>query len=138
MKKYNIVVNGVAYEVDVEEVGGAAAPAPVAAPAPAAAPVAAPAPAPAPKAAPAPAPAPAPAAAPVAGGGESIAAPMPGTVLDIKVKEGDTVPAGGTLLILEAMKMENEIQTLKGGVVGQIHTSKGASVNTGDMLVTMK
>ena len=63
---------------------------------------------------------------------------MPGTVLDIKVKEGDTVPAGATLLILEAMKMENEIQTLSGGVVAQIHTSKGASVNTGDALVSMK
>ncbi|MDO4553244.1 MAG: biotin/lipoyl-containing protein [Bacillota bacterium] len=135
MKKYNIVVNGVAYEVEVEEVGGAAAPA---APAPQAAPAPAPAaPAPAPAPAPKAAPAPAPAAAP-AGGADTITAPMPGTVLDVKVKEGDTVPAGATLLILEAMKMENEIQTLNGGVVDKVYVGKGASVNTGDVLVSMK
>ena len=93
MKKYNITVNGTSYEVEVEEVGGAA---PVAAaPAPAAAPAAA---------APAPAPA-APAAAPAApaAGASSVDAPMPGTVLEVKVAPGQAVNAGDVLLILEAM-----------------------------------
>ncbi|QZY54710.1 biotin/lipoyl-containing protein [Crassaminicella profunda] len=131
MKKFNITVNGKAYEVEVEEVGGVAAPAPVARPA-------APAPRPAaPKAAPAPAPkaAPAPAAAPA--GGNSVTAPMPGTILDIKVNVGDTVENGQVLLILEAMKMENEIMAPAGGKVVSINTSKGASVNAGDVLVVL-
>jgi biotin carboxyl carrier protein len=132
MKKYNITVNGTTYEVEVEEMGGAA----VGAPAPravAAAPKAAPAPraaAPAPKAAPAPA-----AVAPV--GGEAVSAPMPGTILDIKVSEGDVVASGEVLLILEAMKMENEIMAPVGGKVVSVNTSKGASVNPGDVLIVI-
>ena len=94
MKKYTITVNGTAYEVEVEEMGGVAAPK---AAAPKAAPAAAPAAAP--KAAPAAAPAPA--AKPVAAGAATISAPMPGKVLEVKVKAGDV------LMILEAMKMQN-------------------------------
>ena len=98
MKKYTITVNGTAYEVEVEDMGGAAATAPKAA-APKAAP--APAAAPAPKAA-----APAPAAKPVAAGSATISAPMPGKVLEVKVKAGDAVKSGDVLMILEAMKMQ--------------------------------
>ncbi len=134
MKKFNITVNGTTYQVEVEEIkdGAAAAPAPqpVAAPAPAAAPAAAPAP----KAAPAPAAAPAPKAA---GGAETITAPMPGTVLDVKVKEGDSVTNGQVLLILEAMKMENEIFAPADGTVTSVNVSVGASVNAGDVLVSL-
>jgi len=132
MKKYNITVNGVSYEVEVEEVGGAVASAPRAA-APKAAPAApkaAPAPAAAPKAAPAP-------AAAVPAGGETISAPMPGTILDIKVAVGDSVNSGDVLLILEAMKMENEIMSPVSGKIVSINTSKGASVNSGDVLIVI-
>ena len=128
MKKFNITVNGSTYEVEVEEIGG------VSAPAPAARPAAAPAPAVAPKAA-APKPAAAPKAAPA--GGNSITAPMPGTILDIKVKEGDTVKSGQVLVILEAMKMENEIMAPADGKVVSIQVVKGASVNAGDVLVVL-
>ncbi|MDF2548311.1 MAG: acetyl-CoA carboxylase biotin carboxyl carrier protein subunit [Anaerosolibacter sp.] len=130
MKKFNITVNGSTYEVEVEEIGGVSAPAPAARPA---------APAPAPKAA-APAAKPAaPKAAPKAApaGGNSITAPMPGTILDIKVKEGDTVKSGQVLVILEAMKMENEIMAPADGKVVSISTNKGASVNAGDVLVVL-
>ena len=99
MKAYTITVNGTAYEVEVEEKGGAVAAAPrAAAPAPKAA-------APAPKAAPAPAAAPA--AKPVAAGAATVTAQMPGKVLEVKVKAGDAVKSGQVLLILEAMKMQN-------------------------------
>ena len=130
MKKFNISVNGTSYEVEVEEVGGAVSapvsrPAQTAAPAPRAA-----APAPAPKAAPK--------AAPVAAGdGEVVASPMPGTILDIKVKVGDTVANGAVLVILEAMKMENEIMAPVAGTVQSISVTKGASVNSGDVLVVI-
>jgi len=133
MKKYNIVVNGIAYAVEVEEVGSGTASAPAAAPAPA--PKAAPAPA-AP-AAPAPAAPAAPAAAPSAGA-QVVDCPMPGTILDIKVKPGDKVDAGQVLLILEAMKMENEIMAPAAGVVDTVQVSKGASVNAGDVLISLK
>ena len=138
MRKFNITVNGKQYEVDVEEVGGAAQvarpAAPVAAPvsaAPAAAPAAA-APAPAPKAA-----APAPTAN-MPEGGVRITAPMPGTIIDIKVQVGDVVKTGDVLLILEAMKMENEIMAPSAGRIAAIGTTKGASVNSSELLVVIE
>ena len=121
MKKYTITVNGTAYEVFVEEEGAVeSAPA-----APVAAPKAA-APAPAPKAAPAP-----------AAGGITVNAPMPGTVLKMNVKVGDTVAAGGLVCILEAMKMENEIFSEKGGKVIAINAPAGTAVQSGDVIVTL-
>ena len=126
MRKFNITVNGVAYEVEVEEVAAGEASAPVAA-APKAAPKAA---------APAAKPAAAPKAAPVANG-TKVNAPMPGTILDVKVPQGQAVKKGDVLLILEAMKMENEILAPQDGTVAQVAVSKGASVNSGDALVVL-
>lgn len=135
MRKFNIKVNGQAYEVEVEEVAGGFAPAPVvpvaAAPAPAMAPVAAPAPE---KAEVKAAPAPAPVAAPA--GGTQLKAPMPGTVIDFKATNGAAVKKGQTVLILEAMKMENEIVAPADGVITFV-ASKGASVNTDDLLAVI-
>ena len=135
MRKFNIKVNGQAYEVEVEEVAGGFAPAPVvpvaAAPAPAVAPVAAPAPE---KAEAKAAPAPAPVAAPA--GGTQLKAPMPGTVTDFKATNGAAVKKGQTVLILEAMKMENEIVAPADGVITFV-ASKGASVNTDDLLAVI-
>lgn len=135
MRKFNIKVNGQAYEVEVEEVAGGFAPAPVvpvaAAPVPAVAPVAAPAPE---KAEVKAAPAPAPVAAPA--GGTQLKAPMPGTVIDFKATNGAAVKKGQTVLILEAMKMENEIVAPADGVITFV-ASKGASVNTDDLLAVI-
>lgn len=131
MRKFAITVNGQAYEVEVEEIGGA----PTFAAAPVAAPVAA---APAPVAAPAPKAAAPKAAAPAAAAGSKpVKAPMPGTVLDVKVSVGQSVKNGDTLLILEAMKMENEIAAPADGVVASINVSKGATVNTGDLMISL-
>ena len=127
MRKFIINVNGTSYEVEVEEVGGVPSAAPVAAAAPAAAP------APAPSAAPAAAPAP---AAPPAGS-ETVTAPMPGTIVSVKVSGGQSVNAGDVLCVLEAMKMENEIVAPKAGKVVAVSASSGASVNTGDALVSL-
>ena len=126
MKYYNISVNGVAYSVSVEETAAGAAPV-------------APAAAPAPKAAPAPAAAAAPAApaAPASAGAVEVKAPMPGNILDVKVKVGDTVKAGTVLCVLEAMKMENEIPAPKDGKVVQVVATKGATVGAGDTLVVL-
>ncbi len=136
MKKYNVTVNGVTYEVEVEEVGEGVSTAPVAAaPAKAAAPVA-PA-APAPKAAPAPTAAPAPKASSGAQGSIKVTAPMPGTILKMNVKVGDTIKANDLVCILEAMKMENEIFAAEGGVVKSIEAGQGASVNAGDVIITL-
>jgi biotin carboxyl carrier protein len=73
----------------------------------------------------------------VPAGGQSVEAPMPGTILDIKVSEGDTVANGDVLLILEAMKMENEIMSPAAGKVVSINVNKGASVNSGDVLIVI-
>lgn len=119
MKNLRITVNGTAYDVQVEELGAGAAPA-VSAPAPAAAPAAAP------KAAPA--------------GGEGsvkVNAPMPGTVVSVAVTPGQAVKKGDVLLVLEAMKMENEINAPQDGTVASIHVAKGEAVDSGKLLVSM-
>lgn len=130
MKNYKITVNGTPYNVTVEEGAGA----PVAA-----APVAAPA---APAAAPAPAPAAAPAApaAPATqgtAGSVKVEAPMPGTILDVKVSVGDSVSSGSVLCILEAMKMENEIVAPQDGTVASINVAKSDSVEAGQVIITL-
>ena len=127
--KYKVTLNGRTYEVEVEagkamllDEYEAIAPSAPAAAAPVAAPVAAPAAA-------------APAAPVVTGSGEMVAAPMPGTILKVNVKNGDAVKEGQVLVVLEAMKMENEIMAPKSGTITQVAVQKGASVNTGDALV---
>ena len=129
--KYKVTLNGRTYEVEVEagqamllaEYEAVAPAAPVAA-----APVAA---------APAAAPAVAPAAPVVTGAGESVSAPMPGTILKVNVTAGQAVKEGDLLCVLEAMKMENEILAPKAGTITQVVAAKGASVNTGDALVVI-
>ena len=129
-KKFNVTVNGTTYEVEVEEVKAAGG-APKAAPAPRAA---APAPAPAPKAAPAPAAAPKVAA----GAGEhSIDAPMPGKIIKLVANEGAAVKAGDVLLILEAMKMQNEITADADGTVKKFNVAAGQSVKAHESLVIL-
>ena len=127
IKKFNVKVNGNSYEVEVEEIKDGVQPVAPAVQRPAAAPAPA-----------APTAAPAPKAAPVAvSGAGTVAAPMPGTVLDIMVKEGDVVKSGQVCVILEAMKMENEIMAPSAGKVLSINVTKGASVNSGDVLVVI-
>nr|WP_239480314.1 biotin/lipoyl-containing protein [Megamonas hypermegale] len=126
VKKFNITVNGNAYEVEIEEVKAAAAPAPKAAPAPAAAP--------APKAAPAAA---APAAAPAAAGDTTVSAPMPGKIVKLVASVGQAVNAGDTLLILEAMKMQNEIAAPCAGTVKSFSVNAGDSVKPGQAMVVV-
>ncbi len=125
IKKYNITVNGNSYEVEVEELGSQVStvprPQPVqSAPRPST-----------PKAQ-----APKPQAAPAVGGG-SVLSPIPGTINDVRVIVGDSVKKGQVLLILEAMKMENEIMAGCDGTVTAVSVSKGASVSAGDALVTI-
>ena len=132
MKKFSITVNGVNYEVDVEEIKDGSAPA-----APAAPRAAAPAAPAAPKPAAAPAAAPAPAAAAPAGG-TTVESPMPGNIWKVLVKEGQEVKEGEVLIILEAMKMENDIPAPCDGVVASLHVAEGAAVNGGDILVSIK
>ena len=116
MKNLKITVNGTTYDVQVEEVGGSAASAPVAS-APAAAPV--------------------PAAAPAQGEGTPVTAPMPGTVVDVKVANGAKVNEGDTVVILEAMKMENDINAPCSGTVTSVVVSKGESVDSGKVMLTI-
>ena len=128
--KYKVTLNGRVYEVEVEEdtamlVDEYEAYVPAPAPAPvAAAPVAAPA-----------APAAPAAAAPVAG--ESIPSPLPGTILKVNVSAGQAVKEGDVLIVIEAMKMENDILAPRAGTVAQVIAAKGATVNTGDVLVVL-
>lgn len=79
-----------------------------------------------------------PAAAPAAAGGYKVSCPLPGTIISLNVKEGDTVAAGQTLLVLEAMKMENNIDAEKGGVVKQVLVAAGATVMEGDVLLVIE
>ena len=112
MKKYNVTVNGTSYEITLEVADAAEI---KAAPAPAAAPAAAPAPAP-------------------AAGGESVTAPMPGNILAVNVQNGSAVKKGDVLMILEAMKMENEIISPCDGTIASVNVTKGASIETGAVL----
>ena len=147
MKRFQVTVNGVAYDVQVQEVGGAAAPAPVPVAAPVAPPpvaaAAAPAPAPAAPAPAAPAPvapapaAPAPAAPVAAGGSTRVEAPMPGNIWEVRCSVGQVVNRGDVLVILEAMKMENEIVAPEAGTVASIHVAKGDTVETGALLISL-
>jgi glutaconyl-CoA/methylmalonyl-CoA decarboxylase subunit gamma len=135
MKKYKVYVNGEPFEVVVEEDNGnqtiSAAPvvqtqkpaqtvtqdAKVVKPAAASSP---------------------PAANPQAGNGSSVSAPMPGSVLDVKVKIGDNVNEGDVLLILEAMKMENEVTAPTSGAIKSINVAVGSTVNTGDTMIVIE
>ncbi|MFU2206158.1 acetyl-CoA carboxylase biotin carboxyl carrier protein subunit [Streptococcus pluranimalium] len=127
LRKFKISVDGKEYLVEMEEIGGTPAPAPAA-----------------------PSPSPAPASAPVAetpaepdpassapAGADALAAPMPGTILKVLVNIGDSVSENQPLMILEAMKMENEIVASSAGTVSAIHVSPGQTVNPGDGLITI-
>ena len=115
MKKYRVNVNGSLYEIEIEEMDASAAKsAPAAAPAPAAKPAAAP-----------------------VGAGTKVNAPMPGTILDFKVQAGQSVKRGQVLVILEAMKMENEIQAPCDGKITGVNVRKGDSVETAALLCTI-
>ena len=116
MKKYRVTVNGTVYEVELEELTGAMPAAPAAAPV-----VSAPAPV---------------AAAPA--GGEQITSPMPGTILAINISQGSAVKKGDVLMILEAMKMENEIMAPCDGTIASINTSKGSTVESGTLLCVIQ
>lgn len=111
MKKYKVNINGISYEVEIELMGeGASTQTAVKSEQ-------------APK---------------TQGEGEKVTSPMPGTILDVKVKVGDSVKKGQVLMVLEAMKMENEIMAGTDGTVTSVAVSKGAPVTTGDMLLTIK
>ena len=109
MKKYRVTVNGTVYEIELEELTGAA---------PAAAAPAAPAAA--------------------STEGEQVTSPMPGTILAVNVAVGDTVKRGQVLMILEAMKMENEIMCPRDGKIASVNTSKGSSVESGTLLCVIQ
>lgn len=134
MRKFAITVNGKSYDVEVEEIGqgGAVVTNTPAMSAPAASAPQASAPAPkeeAPKAA---------TGGAIPQGADTIKAPMPGTILDIKVQSGDRITKGQVLMILEAMKMENEIMAPADGEIASVQVAKGASVNAGDVLVAIQ
>ena len=145
--RYVVKVNGKEYDVEVEKLGGPYASlsrstayvqgVPVAVAPVAAAPVAAPAPSPV-AAAPAPKPAPAPAAAPSSSGGGDIVSPMPGKVFKLVAQPGEQVAEGQVVMILEAMKMENEIVAPQAGTVDAILVKEGDLVETDTVLATLK
>ena len=118
MKKYRVNVNGTVYEVDLEEITGSTPPTAPTVPAAPAAPTAA-------------------AARAAAAGGERICAPMPGNILSVNVVAGDAVTKGQVLMILEAMKMENEIMAPCDGTVTSVAAVKGSSVESGALLCTI-
>lgn len=129
MKNYTITVNGISYEVSVAEGTGVSQAAPVAA-----APQAAPAPAPAAKAAAAPEATPAPTGTE---GSVEIECPMPGKILSVKVSVGQAINKGDVVVILEAMKMENEIVAAEDGTVASINVAAGQMVEAGDLIATL-
>ena len=110
MKKYNITVNGTTYEVLVEEADATGVVAPAAAPVQ---------------------------AAPAAAGANKVTAPMPGTILDVKVTAGQSVKKGDVVCVLEAMKMENDIPAPCDGVIASVNVQKGASVAANDVIATL-
>lgn len=121
MKNYRITVNGNVYDVAVEELGATAS-APVAMAAPVAAPVAA---------------APAAPAASAGAGAVKVTAPMPGKILSVKLKAGAAVKKGDVIMILEAMKMENEIVAPQDGTLASVDVAEGASVESGAILASL-
>ena len=108
MKRFLIKINGKTYDAEVEVVGTSAS-APVAAPA----------------------------AAPAAGGPANVTSPLPGTVLRLCKNTGDTVAAGEVVMIVESMKMENEVVAPEGGRIASIAVAAGSAINTGDLLFTL-
>ncbi len=121
MKRYNIIVNGTAYDVSVEETDGSAPAAPVQSSAPAAAPAKK-------------------AAKPAAKGAQGnvrIESPMPGTIVEVKASVGDTVKNGTVIAVLEAMKMENDIVASGDGTIASIDVTKGQAVETGTVIATV-
>jgi glutaconyl-CoA decarboxylase len=129
MKKFQITFKGQVYELDVEEIGGAASTGKkaTASPVSPAAPVPVPAQAPAPKAAPAAVPA----------GAQTVIAPMPGKILAVNIKPGDSVKRGQVIFILEAMKMQNEIMANQDGKISKVNSAVGQTVSTGDVLAVL-
>lgn len=118
MRKFQVTVNGNTYEVDVEEINGGASAAPAVTSAPTPAPAAKP-------------------AAPAAAGGTKVPAPMQGKIVGVKVTQGQQVKEGDVLVILEAMKMENEVVAPCDGTVASVNVSIGQNVETGDLLVSL-
>ena len=121
MKKYNITVNGTTYEVIVEEVDNVDSVATCTSPA---------VPAPTTKAAPK-------ISTPAANGSTPITAPMPGTILDVKVSLGQSIRKGDVICVLEAMKMENDIPSPQDGTVASVNVQKGSNVNANDVIITL-
>jgi len=130
MKKFQITFKGQVYELDVEEISGAASTGKKAASSPVspAAPAPAPVQAPAPKAA---------ASAAVPAGAQTVLAPMPGKILAVNIKPGDSVKRGQVIFILEAMKMQNEIMANQDGKISKVNAAVGQTVSTGDVLAVL-
>ena len=132
LRKFRIKINDKEYMVEMEEIGAPAAPIAAAVPAAAVAPAAPLAAAPVAEAAPAPA------APPVSGNGTTMEAPMPGKVLKVLVKAGETVKENQPIIVLEAMKMENEIVAPKGGVLSAVYVNEGSAIDAGQPIATIE